>query len=125
MLQKIQESAQGIQLKASGAWTVENAANIWRTLQPMLGQNIALDLAEVERLDSAGFQLLLQIKRNAVSSGTTVRFLNHSRPVLKTLDVAGVLGSLRDVIRVSTATKESLLLTYSRNKYSIMGGKHP
>ena len=125
MLQKVQEGAQGIHLKASGAWTVENAVTIWTTLQPMLAENLAIDLAAVERLDSAGFQILLQLKRNAVSSGTVVRFLNHPRPVLKTLDVAGVLGSLRDVIKVNTATKESLLLTYSRNRYSIMGGNPP
>lgn len=121
MLEKKEESPQGTILKGEGSWTVENAAALWQAFQPFLGQNLALELAEVERIDSSGLQILLQGKRMAAKQGKAFKILNHSLPVLKALDLTGLLGTFRDPVRVNSEQKQSLLLTYSRNRYSVYG----
>ncbi|MCB1139636.1 MAG: STAS domain-containing protein [Leptospiraceae bacterium] len=121
MLEKKEESPQGTILLASGAWTVESAASLWAELRPLLGQNLALDTSGIERIDSSGMQILLQGKYLNARQGKVFKLLNHSLPLLKALDVAGLLGTFKDPVRINYEQKQSLLLTYSRNRYSVYG----
>ena len=119
MLQIEQESNQGVILKATGSWTIDQVAGIWKLLTPHLHGNVAINAEGVERMDSAGLQILLMAKKNANDAGNVFKILNHSIAVLKIMDLSGVLGSLRDQIRISASEKEALKLTYSRKRYSL------
>ena len=119
MLEISQESDQGTILKATGSWTIDQARGIWTELKKHLNGNLAIDLQGIDRMDSSGFQLLITAKAMSQKSGNICKLLNHSLLVLKMMDLAGVLGSMRDQVRISASNKEALQLTYSRNRYSI------
>ncbi|MBR32232.1 MAG: hypothetical protein CMN77_13085 [Spirochaetaceae bacterium] len=121
MLEIAQESKQGVLLNATGSWTIDQVAGIWKSLASHLEGNVAIDAAGIEKMDSAGLQVLLMAKKQCSDAGYACRIMNHSLPVLKIMDLAGLLGSLKDQVRVSSQEKASLELTYSRNRYSIFG----
>ena len=56
-----------------------------------LGQasELELDLGEVSEMDTAGFQLLYLLKREAKAENKKLRLVNHSQA---TLDVLGLLN---------------------------------
>lgn len=49
-------------------------------------QELEIDLSLVGEIDTAGFQLLLLIKREAALQGKTARIVAHSTPVREVLD---------------------------------------
>lgn len=49
-------------------------------------QELEIDLSLVSEIDTAGFQLLLMIKREAAQQGKAVRIVAHSTPVREVLD---------------------------------------
>ena len=59
----------------AGTLTIDTVAAHWTTLQAHLGATtpLAMDLAAVERVDTAGVQLLLQARRLAAGIGQTVQ----------------------------------------------------
>lgn len=59
----------------TGTLTIDAVASHWSSLQAHLGAGRALeiDLAAIERIDTAGMQLLLQVRRVASDSGQAVR----------------------------------------------------
>lgn len=121
MIELDQKTSQGTILKASGSWTVDRAPEIWRSLLSHRNGNVAVDMQEVDRMDSAGLQILLKFKKMAAEEGKVFKILNHSPSVLKLLDLSGALGSLKDQVRITSSTKGMLDLTYSRNRYEIYG----
>jgi anti-anti-sigma factor len=69
--------------------TIYNAA----TQKPMLldaltdCQELDLDLSQVSEMDTAGFQILLLTKREALKANKTVRLTAHSKSVTELLDL--------------------------------------
>ena len=69
--------------------TIYNAA----TQKPMLLEALAdcqeldLDLSQVSEMDTAGFQVLLLAKREALKANKTVRLTAHSKAVTELLDL--------------------------------------
>lgn len=59
----------------SGTLTIETVAGHWATLQAHLGAGrpVAMNLAAIERIDTAGVQLLLQARRVAAGVGHPVQ----------------------------------------------------
>ena len=57
---------------------------------------VELDLSAVSEIDTAGFQLLLLIKREAQRLGKTVRFVAHSRATLELIDLYNMAAQLGD-----------------------------
>lgn len=54
---------------------------------------IEVDLSEVKRIDTAGMQLLIVLKRESQACGKAVRFVDHSAAVQELMDMYD-LGSL-------------------------------
>src|SRR5690348_17635628 len=69
----------GLILRAIGDWRVAAAAELDRRLQSLAlpsGRHVMLDLAGVERLDTAGAWLLLRTERSLIGRGNTVELAN-------------------------------------------------
>ncbi len=78
--------------------TVYNAS----TQKPMLlkaladCQELDLDLSQVSEMDTAGFQILLLTKREAIKANKTVRLTAHSRAVTDLLDLYNMASYFGD-----------------------------
>ncbi len=50
-------------------------------------RELEIDLSGVTEIDSAGVQLMILCKKEAMAHGATLRFTGHSQPVLDALDL--------------------------------------
>jgi len=75
------------EMKARLVETLENPAT-----------DLEIDLADVTEIDSAGLQLMVLIKREAIARGKTLRFAQHSAAVLDLLDLYDMVGFFGDPI---------------------------
>jgi phospholipid/cholesterol/gamma-HCH transport system permease protein len=76
-------------LRAAGDWRVAAAAELDRRLQRLPvpnGRHITLDLAGIERLDTAGAWLLLRTERSLAGHGNTVALANLNPSFAPLLD---------------------------------------
>ncbi len=84
-----EDTAAGRRLLIEGEMTVATAAalrdEILAALAPQTAGEIEIDLSGVSEMDTAGLQLMLQIKRKC---GTHLRLVNHSPAVLQVLDLS-------------------------------------
>ena len=91
----MEQTPSGSRLQIDGDMTVQCAAQlrdeILATL-PLEG-DLEIDLSGVAEIDTAGLQLLLQVKRRY---GQNLRFINHSQAVLEILDTGHVAGHFGD-----------------------------
>lgn len=74
-----QERPDRLDLRAGGSWDVREAARLDASLSAVAGRRpgaVALDLSEVERLDTAGAWLILRAARDFEASGAAVELLN-------------------------------------------------
>jgi anti-anti-sigma regulatory factor len=83
---------------------LEFAANSLKTLSQEF-PCLALDLSEVKTFDSAAFQLLAVLKKDAARRGTKFKLINHSAPVKNLLTLYGAIGLFRDKVIVSEEWK--------------------
>ena len=69
--------------------TIYNAAAQKQMLLEALTtcQELDLDLSQVDEIDTAGFQVLLLTKLEALKTNKTVRLISHSRTVTDLLDL--------------------------------------
>jgi anti-sigma B factor antagonist len=85
-------------LALDGELTIYHAAELRQTLLAALAdapEGLAIDLAGVTEIDSAGVQLLMASKRAANASGRPLTLADHSAPVLEVfelLDLAAFFG---------------------------------
>jgi len=59
-------------------------------------QELDLDLSQVGEMDTAGFQLLLLTKREAIKSDKKVRLIAHSKAVTELLDLYNMASYFGD-----------------------------
>ncbi len=59
-------------------------------------QELDLDLSQVSGMDTAGFQILLLTKREAVKANKTVRLTAHSKAVTELLDLYNMASYFGD-----------------------------
>lgn len=59
---------------------------------------LEVDLSGITEIDSAGFQLLALLKREAAAAGKTVAFVRHSGPVLRLFDLYNAAPGFGDPI---------------------------
>ncbi len=64
-------------------------------------EEIEINLAGVEDIDTAGVQLLIAAKRDAIAAGKTLRLLEHSATVREVLDLLGLSGEFGDPVLIS------------------------
>ena len=86
------------QATLAGEFTIYAAADAKARLTALLEAcaEVELDLSAVSEIDTAGFQLLLLIKREAQRLGKTVRFVAHSRTTLELIDLYNMAAQLGD-----------------------------
>lgn len=62
---------------------------------------LELDLLKVEELDTAGLQVLVLAKREAIRLGHSLAIVAHSAEVQEALDLAGMVGWFGDPLLVA------------------------
>jgi anti-sigma B factor antagonist len=64
-------------------------------------EHLELDLSSVAEIDTAGLQLLMLVKREAVQHGKNVSISGHSAAVQQTLDFCNLVGVFGDPMVIS------------------------
>lgn len=86
----------------SGELTIYTASEIKQRCAELLTtrSDLEINLSGVTEIDTAGLQLMLLLKRKP---GAEVRFIHHSAPVMRLLDLANLAGTLGDPVLISAA----------------------
>ena len=64
-------------------------------------QHLELDLSAVAEMDTAGLQLLMLVKREAVQHGKSLTITGHSPTVQQILDFCNLVGVFGDPMLIS------------------------
>lgn len=75
---------------------VEQKTNLVQFLEQ--DDDLEIDLAKVEELDTAGLQLLILVKREAAHMGKKLRFTMHSKAVLTVLELTNLVTVFGDQV---------------------------
>jgi anti-sigma B factor antagonist len=62
---------------------------------------VELDLSQVGEIDSAGLQLLMLAKREALAAGKTLQIVSHSPAVREVIEFANLAGHFGDPLVIS------------------------
>lgn len=62
---------------------------------------LELNLANIEEIDTAGLQLLILIKREAARTGKLLSFVMHSKAVLEVLELSNMVTAFGDQVVLS------------------------
>ncbi len=87
-------------LKLSGELCIYSAAQLKEELLGYLhsSQELEINLANVEEIDTAGFQLLLLLKREAVAAAKPMRLVSHSQATLEVLEMLNMEAYFGDPV---------------------------
>ena len=106
---RIEKTFSGCRLHIDGEMTVATAAAVrdeTRAGRPAGGADVGVvDVSGVNQIDTAGLQLMLQLKRKC---GTRLRLVNHSPAVLQILDLSNLGAQFGDPVVIPSG-EQSLL----------------
>ena len=90
-------------LKLKGDLTIYTVAEARREIPARMAKHKSkvLDLSGIAELDTAGVQLLLWLKRDVTSQGSTLAIANHSPAVVDVLDLLRLTAVFGDTILLS------------------------
>lgn len=76
---------------------INHVEDIYHQLTELLqsGENVVLDISEIEKADTAGLQLLCVIQKSLIEIGQQIAWQGHSKPLLDTAKMVGVSGFLK------------------------------
>jgi anti-anti-sigma factor len=105
--ESIMKKQQVIAVKES--MNVYNAvAQKGRLLKALAGcQELDIDLSQVGEMDTAGFQLLLLTKREALKANKSVRLTGHSNAVTELMDLYNMAGYFGDPMIIPAEERPS------------------
>jgi ABC-type transporter Mla MlaB component len=85
--------------------TIYEAAADKRVLLDALdgAQELCVDLSALVRIDTAGLQLLILLKREALKSGKVMRIVAHSPASLEILDAYNVISYFGDPVVIPSS----------------------
>lgn len=108
-------------LKISGAVNIYTVAPIKNHIFDILNNSskLVINLAEVSEIDSAGFQILLMVKREGHSSKKKTKFISHSISILGALDIFGAVGLFGDQIVVPAEVRKKFSFTYGLKRQKL------
>ncbi len=95
------EASNGVcRVRVTGEMTIYHAAEIKQELLPCfdLCEELEINLSEVSEMDTAGFQLLLLVKRVASREGKPLRLVEHSQATLEVLDLLNMVSYFGDPV---------------------------
>lgn len=83
--------------------TIYHAAELKAPLLDSIARcrEMEINLSEVVEMDTAGFQLLLLAKREAVRAGKSLRLVAHSPATLEVLDLYNMASYFGDPVVIS------------------------
>lgn len=90
-------------LCVTGSMTIFEVAELREQLSSALAaadEPLRVDLSGVEEIDTAGTQLLIALKRQALRDGKTLEYRLHSAAVLAAMDLLNLAGTLGDPVLV-------------------------
>lgn len=98
-------TGQAAQFSIEGEMTIFRAAELKALLLPQIeqSQELEIDLSRVSEIDSAGLQLMIAAKLEAILRGKELRFTGHSQPVTDMLDLCDLGSFFGDQIVISHA----------------------
>jgi anti-anti-sigma factor len=84
----------------SGELTIYTAANEKQQLQSFLESDdeLELNLSQVSELDSAGLQILILMKQEALRRNKKLHYTMHSKAVLEILEMCNLTASFGDQV---------------------------
>lgn len=80
---------------------------------------IALDLAGVAELDTAGLQTLVAAKKESAKTNKALKIVNHSSVVIRFIDLLGLVGFFGDKIKIPAEERSKYSLKYGIKKQNI------
>lgn len=97
-------TGQAVQFAIEGEMTIFRAAELKAALLPQIeqAQEIEIDLSRVSEIDSAGLQLMIAAKLEAILRGKQLRFTGHSKAVMEMLDLCDLGSFFGDQIVISS-----------------------
>ncbi|MBL0956118.1 MAG: STAS domain-containing protein [Leptospira sp.] len=119
--QTIQNTKEGMEIQWHGYLTVPfikewlTYTNQWETQK---GKKIILHLNGIERIDSSGIQFLMFLKKRCQTNQQILSLTNHSLPVLKVLDLLGLVSFFGDRIKVKKEHSNEVEFRYGTRKVS-------
>lgn len=99
-----EETKNGVcHLAVEGEMTIYTAAELKSELAPHLSKGqIEIDLSQVSEMDSAGLQLLILAKREAMKDDRVLHLSGHSQAVLEVLDICNMAAYFGDPVIISS-----------------------
>ncbi len=93
-----------VQFAIAGEMTIFRAAELKAAMLAEIAQaqEIEIDLSRVTEIDSAGVQLMVAAKLEAILRGKELRFSGHSKPVTDMLDLCDLGSFFGDQIVISS-----------------------
>lgn len=119
-VQNLKETNSSIEVTWNGYLTVpfikewKKQSEIWTVSSQ--GKNIDLDLNGIERVDSAGIQLLIFLKNLSQKNHFSIKLKNHSLPILKILDLLGLVSFFGDRVKVKKEHSNEVEFRYGTRK---------
>lgn len=100
------EASNGVcHAQVTGEMTIYHAAEMKGELLPHLDRcnEMEINLSGVSEIDTAGFQLLLLVKREASRANKLLRFEAHSPATLEVLKLLGIASNFGDPVQLPLA----------------------
>ena len=100
---KTRKTKKGCKVTIDGELTIYQAAEVCEKLKQQLEQCAAMeiDLQSITEIDTAGVQILLALKRDAVGMDKAVGIVMHSEPVVEAFELMNVAHEFGDPIVLS------------------------
>ncbi|EMY61054.1 STAS domain-containing protein [Leptospira terpstrae] len=118
-VQNLRKTNSGFEISWEGYLTVpfvqewKNLTDIWTISK---GNTIQLDLNGIQRIDSAGIQFLMYLKTLSQKKHFLIQLSNHSLPVLKVLDLLGLVSFFGDRVKVKKEHSAEVEFRYGTRK---------
>ncbi|UCV05028.1 lipid asymmetry maintenance protein MlaB [Dechloromonas denitrificans] len=91
-------------LAIAGEFTIFTASTlkeqILQTIRQAEMTEVEIDLSNVTEIDSAGLQLMILAKIEALGRGKNIHFTRHSDPVLDLIDLCDLAGFFGDPVLI-------------------------
>jgi len=79
-------------------------------------EKIAIDASRISEVDSSGIQLLLSAKIESESKNKVLKIINHSPPLIKVIDLMGLVGFFGDKLKIPVNERNNYSLKYGIKK---------
>jgi len=105
----ITQQGDRLQVALHDEMSIYSAAELQQQLLPLLQEQtqLTLDLAAVTEFDSAGLQLLIVLKQEALQRQQTLQIINHSEPVVAVLKLLNMIAFFGDPVLLSAERQRS------------------